>query len=88
MKQPVHKVKAGAVSCALWHNEAKVDGRSVTILKATLDRRYRKGTGNWKSGGSFSRNEVPLAIWCLQRAFDYMLEKQPEEGQVEEEAVR
>ncbi|MBN2560195.1 MAG: hypothetical protein JXQ75_04630 [Phycisphaerae bacterium] len=88
MKQPVAKYRAGQVSCALWENEAKIEGRVVTMLKATVERRYVDSSGNWKSSGSLSRNEVALAIWCLQRAFDYMIEKQPEEGQVEEETVR
>ena len=29
----------------------------------------------WKSSQSFSRNEIPLAIYVLQKAFEAMLEK-------------
>jgi hypothetical protein len=46
----------------LWENEATVDGRKVTLLKATVERRYKDKDGTWKSSGSFSRNEIPLAV--------------------------
>ena len=88
MKQPTAKFRAGSLSCALWENKAEVDGRTVTMLKATVERRYKDSAGNWKSSGSFSRNEIPLAIYCLSKAFDHMIEKQVEDAPVTEEAVR
>jgi hypothetical protein len=74
MAQPVVKIRAGSISCALWQNEAKVNGEIVELLKATVERRYKNGNGEWKSSGSFSRNEIPLAIYCLQKAFDHMID--------------
>ena len=88
MKQPTAKFRAGNLSCALWENKAEIDGRTVTMLKATVERRYKDSSGNWKSSGSFSRNEIPLAIYCLSKAFDYMIERQVEDTPVAEEAVR
>ena len=38
---PVKKFSAGSVSCALWENEATVDGRKVSLLKATVERLHR-----------------------------------------------
>ncbi len=73
---PVAKFKAGQVSAALWENEIEVKGKTVTILKATVQRRYKDQDGNWQSSGSFSRNEIPLAIHCLQKAFDKIIETQ------------
>ena len=66
---PVKKFSAGSVSCALWENEATVDGRKVSLLKATVERRYKDRDGTWNSSGSFSRNEIPLAVFCLLKAF-------------------
>lgn len=88
MAQPVAKFRAGQISCALWENEAKVNGRIVELLKATVERRYKNDQGEWKSSGSFSRNEIPLAIYCLQKAFEHMIEKQAEDAPVTEEVVR
>jgi len=75
---PIAKFKAGQVSSAVWENQVQVKGQSVTILKATVQRRYKDHDGNWQSSGSFSRNEIPLAIYCLQKAFEKIIEKQGE----------
>lgn len=76
---PIKKFSAGSVSCALWENEATVDGRKVGILRATVERRYRDKDGTWKSSGSFSRNEIPMAIYCLGKAFEAMVEEKDNE---------
>jgi len=90
MAGPLKKFRAGQVSCALWENEAQVNGRSVTMLKATVERRYKDKNDAWKSSNSFSRNEIPLAIYCLQKAFDTIIEEQSvqPEGKVSEEEVQ
>ena len=87
-QKPVAKYRAGQVSAALWENEISVKGGKTTILKATVERRYRDSNDNWKSSGSFSRNEIPLAIYCLQKAFEKIIERQQTEGaDVVEETV-
>jgi len=74
---PIAKFRAGEVSSALWENDIQVRGRPVKILKATVQRRYKaQDTGEWKSSTSFSRNEIPLAIYCLQKAFERIVEAQ------------
>ena len=89
-QKPVAKFKAGQVSAALWENEVTTKtGRKVTVLKATVERRYKDRDGQWKSSGSLSRNEIPLAIYCLQKSFERIVEgeKEDEDGTVEEETV-
>ena len=74
-QQPVAKFRAGQVSSALWQNDIQVRGQTIKILKATVQRRYKdKDSGEWKSSTSFSRNEIPLAIYCLQKAFEKIIE--------------
>ena len=73
---PVAKFRAGAVATAVWENEVEMNGRTVKIMKATVQRRYKDKDDNWQSSGSFSRNEIPLAVYCLQKAFDKIIEKQ------------
>ena len=70
---PVKKFGAGSVSCALWENEATVNGKKASISKATIDRRYKDKDGTWKSSGSFSRNEIPLVVYVLLQAFAAMV---------------
>ena len=74
MAKPIKKFQAGQVSCALWENEISVNGQVKTLLKASVNRRYKDKDGSWKSSGSFSRNEVALAIYCLMQAFKVMVE--------------
>lgn len=76
-QKPLAKFVAGQVSAALWENEIKtVNGNTATILKATIQRRYKDKSGSWKSTTSFSRNEIQLAIYCLQKAFEKIIETQ------------
>ena len=73
---PIAKFQAGQVSAALWENQVQINGRTVTLLKATVQRRYKDRDGKWQSSGSFGRNEIPMAIYCLQKAFEKIIEKQ------------
>jgi len=76
---PVAKFRAGQVSAALWQNDIQVRGQTIKVLKATVQRRYKdKDSGEWKSSMSFSRNEIPLAIHCLGKAFEKIIETQNE----------
>lgn len=88
-QKPVAKFTAGQVSAAIWENEITVNGRKVALLKATIQRRYKDKDGQWKSGGSFGRNEIPLAMYCLEKSFEHMIEGQrdDENGSVEEEVI-
>ena len=89
---PVAKFKAGQLSCAVWENQMNINGKTVTVLKATIQRRYKdKNSGEWKSSGSFGRNESPLAIFCLQKALEEIIAMQNQAsenaGSVEEVPV-
>ena len=88
-QQPIERFRAGQISCALWENEIAVNGRQKTIVKASVTRRYQDRNGDWKSSQSFSRNEIPLAIYCLQKAFSSMIErpKDPDEETIPVEEV-
>ena len=75
-QKPLAKFRAGQVSCALWENEINVNGTMKTILKASIERRYKDKDGSWKSSSSFGRNEIALAIFCLARAFDKIINEE------------
>jgi hypothetical protein len=79
-EKPVAKIRAGAVSCALWRNAIKVDGEPKFALKATIERRFRDAGGEWRSTQSFSRNEIALAIYVLSKALDWIIQQENEKG--------
>lgn len=82
MVQPLAKFRAShGVSAAIWENNAKVNGKITTMLKATVERRYKDSNGDWKSSGSFGKNEIPMAILVLCQAFFKIAsEEQPDES--------
>jgi hypothetical protein len=79
-KKPMAQFRAGLVSSAVWKNQIDSGGQSRTILKASLVRRYMDESGAWQSTHSFSRNDIPLAIHVLQKAFETMLQTPAEEA--------
>ena len=86
---PLKKFSAGSISCALWENEVTTaNGRTINLLKATVERRYKDKDGQWKSSGSFSRNEIPLVQYVLGKAFEAMVEEKQSDDTIEEELVR
>ncbi|MDI6451611.1 hypothetical protein [Anaerobaca lacustris] len=84
---PVKKITVGQVSAALWENEINVNGQVRTVLKASVQRRYKDKDGQWKSSQSFSRNEVPFVLYTLVKAFEAMAESSEESGDVAYEYV-
>ena len=72
----VRVFNAGQISGAIWENETDVNGTSKTVLKASLSRRYKDRDGNWQSSQSFSRNEIFLAVHCLQQAVERIIEEE------------
>lgn len=81
--QPTAKFRAGPISCALWQNNVEMNGRNVVLMRATVERRYKDRSNQWQSSGSFGRNDIPLVIWCLQKAFESMLTETRDEDEVE-----
>ena len=86
MAKPVAKFRAGPVSAAIWENEITVNGKKTVILKASVERRFKDKDGQWKSSTSFGRNEIPLAVYCLQKSFEHIIGAEKDDS-VEEEAV-
>ena len=87
--KPVAKYNAGNITVAVWQNEFTHNQKTVTALRASIERRFKTKDGQWKSSSTFSRNDIPLAVYCLQKAFDYMVpnskndlkkNKKPREG--------
>ena len=89
-KGPLSKFEAAGVCVALWENSANINGEQRTLLKASVERRYKDPKdGSWKSSTSFSRNELPVLQHLLSRAYGAMLQERTvgadavEEGLVE-----
>jgi len=74
---PVAQFKAGTVAVAIWENQTDIDGKAVTALRTTIQRKYKgKRRDEWIFSNSFGRNDIPLAIFCLQKALEYIIDRQ------------
>ena len=69
-------ISAGSCRAAIWENEIRVNGSAKTMLKASVERRYKDKDGSWKSSSSFSRNEIPLAVYVLEKAFEAIVSEE------------
>ena len=88
---PVKTLTAGPINVAIWKNQTKhtEDGQHQEFHSVTFERRYKDKDGQWKSSGSFSRNEIPLVQYVLAKAFEAMVEEGQGSGETgETETVR
>ena len=81
MPRPEVSFKVGAVRAAIFRNDMIRGGQTISIGKVVLEVRYRDKSGEWKSTHSMSANEVPKAILALQKAYEYLMTKKPDEAQ-------
>ena len=91
-QKPLCKFRAGQISSAVWENSINVNGKTVNVLKATVQSRYRDNkTGTWKTSGSYGKNDIPQLIYVLLKAYDTMMTEdntQPDDNGIEEEFVQ
>ena len=82
--KPVKKFQAGGVSCAVWENQGNGDNQSA-YLTVTIDRRYKDKDGEWQSTSALRQNDVPKGLLVLQKAYDFMVTKEPATAEEEED---
>jgi hypothetical protein len=78
--RPLKTIAAGSCRAAIWENEILVNGGTKTVLKASVERRHEDKDGTWKSSQTFSRNEIPLAVYCLEKAFEAIIGAEREDS--------
>lgn len=70
-KRPVHEVRIGPVKAAIWRNE----GTNGAWHNVTFERIYKDGD-EWKSSGSFGRDELLLVAKVADIAHTWMFENE------------
>lgn len=70
--RPVAKFQFGGISAAVFRNEARrADGTTFSVFNTVLQRTYVDANGEYRTTSSFGVNDLPRAIACLQRAFEF-----------------
>ncbi len=80
---PVHRVKFGRVTAAIWENQTK---EGDIFHSVTLTRSYRVND-EWKDTSSLGKNELPVAALVLQQAFVWLQEQSDAPASVDAEAI-
>ena len=74
---PAAKVSVGLQTASIWKNES--EGRA--FYNVTFDRRYRDAQGDWKSTGSYGRDDLLALAKLADLAHTKVLELQNGPGQ-------
>ncbi len=57
-------------------------------MKASTSKAYKDRNGQWNSTSSLNRDEIPLVMYCLQKAYAAMIEHNSKDSSVAgEEAI-
>ena len=77
--KPEKHFRLGAVRVSIWKDVRKGrNGRTFEARSVSLDRAYKDAGGEWKHTHSLKEADVPKAIAGLNKAYLFMLEKEPE----------
>ncbi len=77
--KPVKVFRNRGLSASVFPHRAMVKDRSVTFHNVTLQRTYKVGE-EFKTTSSLDRDDVPVAILLLQRAWEFILETDAKRG--------
>lgn len=63
-----------SIEVCVWARQTQHDNREVTLFYVTLQASYRDGE-EWKRSASFKPHQIPVAMYALQKAFDYIVSR-------------
>jgi hypothetical protein len=72
---PVETFRLNGVSLSLFEIEAENDGKARKFYRASLDKRYRDNSGQWKSSNSWSVDDLLRLRYLLDKGIDFMTGK-------------
>lgn len=70
MQRPVHQLRSGRVSAAIWAN--RLDENRV-VYNVTFERSYKQD-GVWKSTRSFGHDDLPVLAKLADMAFMWVID--------------
>ena len=76
---PEKRFSTGALVATVWENQGKSkEGEDVSYKTVSLQRRYKDPNGEWQSATSLRINDIPKASLVLQKAYEYLVFKEPQ----------
>lgn len=71
---PIKKFRAGAISATIFKNEFTKDGNISVFYSVVVDRRYKDKQDQWQSTNSFRQTDLPKIRYCVDKAYEYLIE--------------
>jgi hypothetical protein len=76
---PIKKFKAGAISAAVWENQAQNNkGEVISFKSISFDRNYKDANGEWQKTNSLRTSDIPKAVLVLSKAYEFLALNNPE----------
>jgi hypothetical protein len=76
---PIKKFKAGAISAAVWENQAQNNkGEVISFKSISFDRNYKDANGEWQKTNSLRTSDIPKAVLVLSKAYEFLALNSPE----------
>ena len=72
MPQPEITFRHGLCSASIWEQDFDRDGEKLTVRTVSFQRSYLDKDGNWQRTNSLKVNDIPKAIICLQKSYEFM----------------
>ena len=69
-KQPVHRVRYGRISAAIWENQTEKGVRH----NVTVTRSYKPENEDWKDSNSFGREDLLLVAKVVNEAHSWIFQ--------------
>jgi hypothetical protein len=75
---PIAADRNSAVGVAVYQEECSdCEGRTSTVHAVTVQSRWRNADGTWKDSALLRRTQLPVLMYCLQKAHDWLLRRDP-----------
>lgn len=72
MPQPEITFRHGLCSASIFEQDFDRDGEKLTVRTVSFQRSYLDRDGNWQHTNSLKVNDIPKAIICLQKCYEFL----------------
>ena len=72
MPQPEITFRHGLCSASIWEQDFEKDGEKLTVRTVSFQRSYLDKDGNWQRTNSLKVNDIPKAVICLNRCYEFL----------------
>ena len=78
---PEKKFSTGVINATVWQNQGRGrNGEIVSFRTVSFQRSYKDKNGVWQNSGSLRVNDLPKASLVLEKAYEYIVLKEANEG--------